>query len=99
MNGHDDTVTLYRTGRGGVVCFDAFHSPELRKALQAKDGKRVTVEYDTFTDFGKVTGYNVHSVDGIVLADWKHVLRPEFAASAGVEMAGPVGTASGDDCW
>lgn len=94
-----DTVVLYRTGRDGATfCYNAFYSEELHKALLPKDGKQVTVVYDTFSDFGKVTGYNVHSVDGIVLANWLHVLKPEFAAIAGVARRGP-GTASGDACW
>lgn len=93
-----DIVVLYRTGRDGVTCYDAFYSEELHKALLPKDGKQVTVVYDTFSDFGKVRGYNVHSVDGIILANGYHVLKPQFAAIAGVARLGP-GTASGDACW
>ena len=63
--------------------------------LLSKNGPIVTVEYDTFSDFGKVRGYNVGSVDGIRLANGYHVLRPDFAASAGI-----VGNStSNDDCW
>jgi hypothetical protein len=93
------TVVLYRFGRGGVTCFDVFHSEELREVLSSKDGKRATMEYDTFTHFGKVRAYNVHSVDGIVLANGSHVLHADFAAIAGV--AGPAGsdTGSKDACW
>ncbi len=94
-----DTVVLYRTGHGGVICFDLFHSPELHKDLLSEDGKRVTVVYDTFSDFGKVRGYNVHSIDGIVLANGYHVLRPDFAASAGSAGAPGSDTASKDACW
>src|SRR5476651_2084513 len=79
-----DAVILYRTGRNGVVCFNAFHSKDLQNRLSAKNGKLVTVEYDTFSDFGKVRGYNVHSVDGIILANGDHVLRDDFAPSGGI---------------
>jgi len=90
-----DAVVLYRSGRNGVVCFDAFHSKELHDRLSSRNGQPVTVEYDTFRDFGKVRGYNVRSVDGMMLATGYHVLKPEFAASAGV-----VGNSNSEDnCW
>lgn len=57
----------------------------------------MTVVYDTLSNFGKVTGYNVHSVDGIVLENGLRVLKPEFAGAGGVAGRGPV-TASGDAC-
>ena len=93
-----DAVVLYRTGHNGVVCFNGFHSKDLHDRLSGKNGDLVTVEYDTFSDFGKVRGYNVHSVDGIVLANGDHVLRDDFGASAGVAGKGP-GSAGEDDCW
>jgi hypothetical protein len=94
-----DTVVLYRTGHGGVICFDLFHSPELHKDLLSKDGKRVTVIYDTFSDFGKVRGYNIHSIDAIVLANGYRVLRPDFASSAGIAGTPGSDTGSKDACW
>jgi hypothetical protein len=90
-----DSVILYRGGRNGVTCFDAFRSKELHDRLSPKNGQLVTVEYDTFSDFGKVRGYNVRSIDGIILANGYHVSRPDFAGSAGV-----VGNSnSTNDCW
>jgi hypothetical protein len=90
-----DAVLLYRNGRNGVVCFDAFKSKELHDRLLPKNGQPVAVEYDTASDFGKVRGYNVHSVDGMVLANGYHVLKPEFTGSAGV-----LGNSSStQDCW
>jgi hypothetical protein len=90
-----DGVVLYRNGRHRVVCFDGFHSKELHDRLSPEVGQPVTVEYDTFNDFGKVRGYNVRSVDGFQLASGYHVFKPEFAASAG-----SVGNSvSSDDCW
>ena len=93
-----DAAVLYRNGHNGVVCFDAFNSKELHDFLLPKDGQSVIVEYDTFSDFGKVRGYNVHSIDGIILANGYHVLREDFAGSAGVLQKGE-GSAGGDDCW
>jgi len=93
-----DAVVLYRTARNGVVCFDAFHSKDLHDRLSGKNGQPVTVEYDTFVEFGKVRGYNVHSVDGMILANGYHVLKGDFAATAGVARAG-AGSAGSDDCW
>jgi hypothetical protein len=78
-----------------VVCFDAFKSKELHDRLLAKNGQPVTVEYDTASDFGKVRGCNVHSVDGMMLANGYHVFKPEVAASAGVLG----NSSSADDCW
>jgi hypothetical protein len=93
-----DGVVLYRTGRNGVICYDAFHSKDLHDRFAAKNGQAVTVEYDTFSDFGKVGGYNVHSVDGMVLANGTHLVRDDYAASAGSASKGS-GSSGGDDCW
>lgn len=93
-----DAVVLYRTGHNRVVCFDAFHSKDLHDRLAAKNGQLVPVAFDTFSYFGKVLSYNVHSVDGIILANGYHVLRDDYAATAGVFQQRP-GTAGDDDCW
>lgn len=97
-----DAVVLYRQGRNGVVCYDAFHSKELHDRLSAKNGQPVTVEYDTYSEFGKVRGYNVHSVDGTTLTNGDRVLREDFAGLAGVVASRRGdGTFSGgeSDCW
>jgi hypothetical protein len=93
-----DAVVVYRNVRNGVVCFDAFNSKELHDLLSSKNGESVMVEYDTFSDFGKVRGYNVHSIDGKILANGYHMVKPEYAGSSGVASAG-AGTASREDCW
>jgi hypothetical protein len=49
-----------------LLCYDAFHAKDLRDHLSGKNGLPVTVEYDTFSNFGKMAGYNVHSVDGMI---------------------------------
>ena len=92
-----DGVVLYRTGRDGVICYDAFHSKDLHDRLLAKNGQPVTVEYDTFRSFGRMSGYNVHSVDGMILANGDHVLRDDFAATSGLASKG-AGSGEGD-CW
>ena len=98
-----DAVVLYRSGREGVVCFDAFHSRDLHDRLSLKNGQRVTVEYDTFPSlFGGELAYNVHSVDGIILANGTPVLRGDFAGTAGVVASRREdGTFSArkNDCW
>ena len=57
-------------------------------SCQPKNGRLVTVEYDTLSDFGRVHGNNLHSVDGMILANGYHVLREDFAASPGVARSG-----------
>lgn len=93
-----DAVVLYRSGRNSVICWDGFHSKDLHDRLSDKNGQPVTVDYDTFSDFGRVHGYNVHAVDGIVLANGDHVLREDYAATAGVAKEGQ-GSAGESDCW
>jgi hypothetical protein len=92
-------VLLYRYGQNGTLCYDVL--PEsLHDRLSSKDGKAVTAEYDTFSSYfgSKVHGYNVRSVDGIILANGNRRLRDDYIGGGGVARLGP-GTASGDDCW
>jgi hypothetical protein len=93
-----DSVVLYRGGRNGVICFDSFRSKELRDRLSPEPGRVVRVEYDPFSDCGKVRGYNVPSVAGITLANGYHVLQPWFAAAAGIVGSSTRTTASANDC-
>lgn len=98
-----DALVLYRSARNGVICFDAFHSKELHDRLSLKNGQRVTVEYDTFPSiFRGELGYNVHSVSGIILANGTHVLRRDFASTAGVvasKREDGTFSARENDCW
>jgi hypothetical protein len=95
---NSDAVTVYRKGRGGEMCYDKFHSAELHKALSPKQGQLVTVEFDTVTDFGRLRGYNVHSIDGIVLANGYHSLHPGWGGESGSVSTGE-GTTGGASCW
>jgi len=101
--GSSDTLVLYRQGLHGVTCFDAFHSKELHDRFSPKDGQAVTVEYDTLIVFGRIKGYNVHRIDGFILANGARVLRPDFAATAGVSAwannRGDHSEGGNDDCW
>jgi len=69
-------VVLYRRV-GNSYCYDAFHSEELRQRLTPKDGQTVDVQYNTFSDFGRQRGYNVRSVDGVLLNDDQHTVRDD----------------------
>jgi hypothetical protein len=87
--GKDQTYVLYRTGRYGVVCYDALHSKDLHEQL-------VTAEYETLSDFGKVRGYIVRSVDGMTRADGSLTGGAGIIASKRAD-----GSFSGgeSDCW
>ena len=89
-------VVLYRTGRYGVVCYDAIRSKDLHDHLSGKNGQLVTVEYETFSDFGKVRGYMVRSVDGMTRADGSLTGAAGIIASKRAD-----GSFSGgeSDCW
>lgn len=92
-----DFVVVYRTGHNGVVCFDTFHSKNLHNALLSKKGNPVTVEYDTWSQFGRVYGYNVRSIDGIELANGSHVLWPGILGVNGVHSQSNTDTKGA--CW
>jgi hypothetical protein len=67
-------IVLYRRV-GTSYCYTAFKSQELYDHLAQQRGNTVTVEYNVFSDFGRERGYNVRSVDGVVLANGMHVIK------------------------
>jgi hypothetical protein len=67
-------IVLYRRV-GTSYCYTAFKSQELHDRLAQEHGDTVTVEYNVFSDFGRERGYNVRSVDGVVLANGMHVIK------------------------
>jgi hypothetical protein len=64
-------------------CFDAIFSPELKTQLTATNRPVITVDYNLFKDFGRVRGYNVHSVDGMVFNNGDRIVRSEGSAAYG----------------
>lgn len=86
-------LVLYRR-LGSSYCYTAFKSQELRNRLAQKHGETVTVEYNMFSDFGRERSYNVRSVDGILLADGKHVIK-DAERSGGQVLGG----SSEPSCW
>jgi hypothetical protein len=69
-------VLVYRKILHGY-CYDAVFSPELKSRLIGSKASTVTVEYNTFRDFGRERGYNIHSVDGLVFNDAHRAIREE----------------------
>jgi hypothetical protein len=67
-------IVVYRR-MGSDYCYDAFHSQELHDRLAPARERTITVEYNVFSDFGRVRSYNVRSVDGLLLANGQHVVR------------------------
>ena len=67
-------IVLYRRV-GTSYCYTAFKSQELHDRIAQARGNTVTVEYNVFSDFGRQRSYNVRSVDGVVLASGKHVIK------------------------
>jgi hypothetical protein len=57
-------VLIYRSVGDGY-CYDELESQELHDHLASKPHNTVTVEYEIISDFGRVRGYNVLTVDGI----------------------------------
>jgi len=60
----ESPVVIYRSVEGGY-CFDAIFSPELKTRLSQTNKPIVAVEYNVFRDFGRESGYNIRTVDGM----------------------------------
>ena len=82
---------------GGRTTVGCKHLLSAVDVLSATNGQLVTVGYDKFSDFGRVFGYNVHSVD-MRLANGYHLVRRDFAASP-VVASEESGSAGEDDGW
>jgi hypothetical protein len=67
-------LVLYRNVSGSY-CYTAFRSQELRERLAQKRSNTVSVDYNVFSDFGRMRGYNVRSVDGVLLHDGERVVK------------------------
>jgi hypothetical protein len=69
-------VLVYRRVQHGY-CYDAIFSSELKARLAGSNKPAIIVEYNTFRDFGRIRGYNIHSVDGLVFNDGHRAIREE----------------------
>jgi hypothetical protein len=74
--GGQTPILVYRRVQHGY-CYDAVFSSELKTRLTGSNNPTITVEYNTFTDFGRERGYNIRSVDGLVFNDTHRVIREE----------------------
>jgi hypothetical protein len=84
-------IVLYRRV-GDSYCYDAFRSEDLRQRLASKNGQTVRVEYNIFSDFGRERGYNVRSIDGLLLNNAEHSVR--HYEQFGGEVLGNQGTSA-----
>ena len=57
-------IAVYRSVGNGY-CFDEINSQKLHDRLASEPGDEVMVQYEITSDFGRVRGYNVLTVDGI----------------------------------
>lgn len=87
-------IVLYRRV-GTSYCYTAFKSEGLHDLLASKSGNTATVEYNIFSDFGHERSYNVRSVDGLLFANGKQVIRD--AERFGGQILGAGGDSS--QCW
>jgi hypothetical protein len=92
--GSPPPLVLYRRV-GTSYCYTAFKSQEFRQRLAQKRGETVSVEYNLFSDFGRERSYNVRSVDGILLADGKHLIKDAERFGGQVSMGG----VREPNCW
>lgn len=81
---------------GDGYCYVAFKSLELHERLASKNGATVPMQINIFKDFGKEKGYNVRSVDGLLLASGKNVVRD--AERFGGQMLGTSGNSAESCC-
>jgi hypothetical protein len=86
-------VILYRR-LGESYCYDAVFSPELRNQLSQSKAPVIEVAYNVIRDFGKLRGYNIRSVGGLVFNDGRRIVRPGEAYGGQILN----GTGSATDC-
>lgn len=87
-------IVLYRRV-GDSYCYVAFKSDELRRRLVSRHTDSVPIEINVFKDFGTERGYNVRSVDGLLLANGQHVVVD--AERFGGQILGPSNSSA--ECW
>jgi hypothetical protein len=87
-------VVLYRRVADSY-CYDALHSSELKGHLAGQSKGSVTVEYNTFSDFGRRHRQDIRSVDGVLINERERSAREpeEFGAQVLGENPNP------PSCW
>jgi len=63
---HGETPVVIYERIDGAYCYDAIFSDLLKAQLEKSGKQQIKVEYNIFRSFGKDSGYNEHSVDGMV---------------------------------
>lgn len=87
-------IVLYRRV-GTSYCYTAFKSQELHDLLASRSGNTAMVELNVFSDFGRERGYNVRSVDGLLLANGERPVRDAERFGGQILGAG----AHEPQCW
>jgi hypothetical protein len=64
-------VVVYRTDRGST-CYDSIYSNELARYLASIRKPKIHVQYEVFYDFGKSRGYNVRSIESMLITKNAH---------------------------
>ena len=87
-------VILYRRVADSY-CYDALYSSELKGHLAGQSKGSVTVEYNTFSDFGRRRRQDIRSVDGVLINERKRSAREteEFGAQVLGDNPNP------PSCW
>jgi hypothetical protein len=91
------TVLYRRVGDG--YCYIALKSKELGDRLANEHRATVSMQINIFKDFGIERGYNVRSVDGLLLADGPKVVRDAERFGGHVLDRGVITSSSTDNCW
>ncbi|MDE3061567.1 MAG: hypothetical protein KGJ51_00750 [Acidobacteriota bacterium] len=97
----DDAIkptVLYRRVKDGY-CYIAFKSEELRDRLAHEHRTTVSMQINIMKDFGNERGYNVRSVDGVLLADGPKVVKDVERFGGHILDQGIIATSSTDTCW
>jgi len=73
---------------GGGFCYDAIFSEDLRRELNSAHKPLVHVVYNEFRTFGRPTGYNIHSVEGMIFNEGRKPVIPNPEGYGGILLAG-----------
>jgi hypothetical protein len=70
---------------GGSDCSDDFDSEVLRNLVLSANRPTVTVQYNVFRTFGRVSGSNVRSVDGYLLNEGKTPIHTGWSGGGQID--------------